>query len=97
MDKVRLLNQKTLARFLGVDRTTVYRWRENELWGGKPLGPQPIQVGKRFYYSYAVVLSWLESNTYRATLAGAGKVSIEASASRSFSASAGSVPAQIAP
>lgn len=69
MSKVNLLNQKRLARFLGVHRETIRRWRQQELWGSCHGSLQPIQIGKRFYYSYEMVQAWINLNGVRSSSA----------------------------
>ena len=55
MDGNRLLNQKGLAQFLGINRTTILRWH----W--KQIGPPRLLIRKRYYYTVGAVEEWLET------------------------------------
>jgi hypothetical protein len=60
--KPKLLNQVGLAAHLGVDRGTIWRWQDLELWGeGK--GPPRVLIGKRYYYDPAAIQQWLRGLT----------------------------------
>lgn len=55
-----LLNQKTLAQYLGVTARTIRRWNE------EGIGPSRVRLDerhKRFYYRLEIVKNWLESLT----------------------------------
>lgn len=56
----RLLNQKSLARYLGVTARTVRRWKEDDI--GPPSARLHINK-RRVYYRLESVIDWLESLT----------------------------------
>lgn len=55
MDEHRILNQKSLAHLLGIDRKTLYRWHDQKI------GPPRVLVKKRYYYVMGSVEQWLKT------------------------------------
>lgn len=52
-----LLNQQKAAELLGVNPETLRRWaRKND-------GPPRIRIGKRYYYTKAIITQWLTSRS----------------------------------
>jgi predicted DNA-binding transcriptional regulator AlpA len=54
MEAMRILNQKSLANLLGIDRVTLWRWHDQRI------GPPRILIKKRHYYVLSSVQEWLQ-------------------------------------
>lgn len=50
--KSELLNQKSAAQFLGVDRWTLWKWH------ACGIGPPRFKIGKRYYYTRDKIRQW---------------------------------------
>jgi DNA-binding transcriptional MerR regulator len=52
-----LLNQQKAAKLMGVRPETLRRWaRKND-------GPPRIKIGKRYYYTRAIIVQWLAARS----------------------------------
>jgi DNA-binding transcriptional MerR regulator len=52
-----LLTQKKAAELMGVSCETL------RLWARKDEGPPRIRIGKRYYYTFTIILQWQKARS----------------------------------
>ena len=64
VENVNLLNRKSLARAIGVDEKTIWRWQQRRLFDQGLNGPPSVLIGKRHYYKLDWVVDWLRATSF---------------------------------